>query len=345
MNEQKELLGMLITLCIGIVIIEILGTALNDDEIGMRIILKKTNRKYIWIFIIFLALIYSVFAVKFNFDKKYPLIKLATPLVALIAAMGAISSYFIKNESEKKDRENTRKIQVHSEAQWRKRLFDLVEKEELTKNDVIYFLSFFNSNNPTSAIDKLMLNICSGLLEDKNCDEYYKIIPDINNAIDSEKNQQKKRKNKIKKVLLEQTKNIKDADLDFIVKFLLYLEKNNDKDASNLMGINLPDKFDKNDELKNWVEKEEEKELEKILNSIIADKTDKIYSEYKEKTNKEQDNDEKVSILKEIIKRKAGLVIDNCSLTLKQQLLFRAAINALLKDDWNTQTKKLIIKD
>lgn len=313
----------------------------NQEEKAEKPFYKKW---WFWLIIIIViatiayisCIICSLIHVSNNVDY---IVKLATPFVALIAAIGAIISYFIKNESEKEDRENTRKIQVHSEAQWRKRLFDLVEKEELTKNDVIYFLSFFNSNNPTSAIDKLMLNVCSGLLEDKNCDEYSKIIPDINNAIDSEKNQQKKRKNKIKKVLLEQTKNIKDADLDFIVKFLLYLEKNNDKDASNLMGINLPDKFDKNDELKNWVEKEEEKELEKILNSVIADKTDKIYSEYKEKTNKEQDNDEKVSILKEIIKRQVGLVIDNCSLTLKQQLLFRAAINALLKDDWNTQTK------
>ena len=172
MNEQKELLGMLITLCIGIVIIEILGTALNDDKIGMEIILKKTKRKCIWIFIIFLvivlAIIYSMFAVKFNFDKKYPLIKLATPLVALIAAIGAIISYFIKNESEKEDRENTRKIQVHSEAQWRKRLFDLVEKEELTKNDVIYFLSFFNSNNPTDDIDKLLMEICYNIATNNN---------------------------------------------------------------------------------------------------------------------------------------------------------------------------------
>lgn len=339
MNEQKELLGMLITLCIGIVIIEILGTVLNDDKIGMKIILKKTKRKYIWIFIIFLvivlALIYSVFAVKFNFDKKYPLIKLATPLVALIAAIGAISSYFIKNESEKEDRKNTRRIQVHSEAQWRKRLFDLVEKEELTKNDVIYFLSFFNSNNPSSEIDKLMLKICSGLLEDKNCDGCSKKLRHINNTTDSENNQQ----NKIKKVLFEQTKNIKDADLDFIVKFILYIDNNKDKDARNIMNINLPDKFDKNDELKNWVEKEEEKELKKILNSVIAGMTSEIYKKYKDKTNNEQDNDEKVSILKEIVKRRLGLVVDNCSLTLKQQLLFRAAINALLKDDWNTQTK------
>ena len=73
----------------------------------------------------------------------------------------------------------------------------------------------------------------------------------------------RERKNKIKKVLLEQTKNIKDADLDFIVKFLLYLEKNNDKDASNLMGINLPDKFDKNDELKKLGRKRRRKRIRK----------------------------------------------------------------------------------
>ena len=124
----------------------------------------KRNNLIFKIYAVFVAVGIGVY-IYFLFARGYYiLINLATPFVALIAAIGAIISYFIKNESEKEDRENTRKIQVHSEAQWRKRLFDLVEKEELTKNDVIYFLSFFNSNNPTSEIDKLLMDICYYIL-------------------------------------------------------------------------------------------------------------------------------------------------------------------------------------
>lgn len=265
----------------------------------------KRNNLIFKIYAVFVAVGIGVY-IYFLFARGYYiLINLAAPLVALFTALGALISYFIKNESEKEDRENTRKIQVHSEAQWRKRLFDLVEKEELTKNDVIYFLSFFNSNNPTSNIDKLMFKICYALLEDdKDSDSITNYFDEIKKLFNSE-------------------------DYSTI-------------SIKNIKNINLSDRLDKNDELKNWVEKEEkeEKELKKILNSVITDMTSEIYKEYKDKTNNEQDNNEKVSILKEIVKRRLGLVVDNCSLTLKQQLLFRAAINTLLKDDWNTQTKK-----
>lgn len=183
---------------------------------------------------------YTIYEINNNTWNADYIVKLATPYVALIAAIGAIISYFIKNESEKEDRENTRKIQVHSEAQWRKRLFDLVEKEELTKNDVIYFLSFFNSNNPTDDIDKLLMEIC------------YNIATNNNGKIDN---------------LLNKVK-------DFDIK----------------------------------------KGCLKTL------KVDKIYT---------------ISDLKE----KIFIVIPK-SMTFDQQLLFRSAINLLLKRDWYLQINK-----
>lgn len=158
-------------------------------------------------------IIYRLIHVPKNVDY---IVKLATPFVALIAAIGAIISYFIKNESEKEDRENTRKIQVHSEAQWRKRLFDLVEKEELTKNDVIYFLSFFNSNNPTSEIDKLLMDICYYILVNNNTSEE---IDELFNKIKCFNIKQQDKQDERN----GDAKTIKDIKKNYVSRFPLYM--------------------------------------------------------------------------------------------------------------------------
>lgn len=178
------------------------------------------KKLWFWLIIIIIAtiayisyIIYRLIHVPKNVNY---IVKLATPFVALIAAIGAIISYFIKNESEKEDRENTRKIQVHSEAQWRKRLFDLVEKEELTKNDVIYFLSFFNSNNPTNDIDKLLMEICYTILVNDNksgkIDKLFKTIKRFN-----------VKDNKLNKQDKVSVKTIGDIKKKYVSRFPLYM--------------------------------------------------------------------------------------------------------------------------
>lgn len=56
-----------------------------------------------------------------------------------IAGVGVFFSYFYNKREE-------RKIKVHSEANWRGRLFDLTQKKNLTYRDIMYFLTFFNNN-------------------------------------------------------------------------------------------------------------------------------------------------------------------------------------------------------
>lgn len=176
----------------------------------------KRNNLIFKIYAVFVAVGIGVY-IYFLFARGYYiLINLAAPLVALFTALGALISYFIKNESEKEDRENTRKIQVHSEAQWRKRLFDLVEKEELTKNDVIYFLSFFNSNNPTDDIDKLLMEICYNILvNDNTSEEIDKLFKTIKrfNVKDNKLNKQDK----------VSVKTIIDIKEEYVLRFPLYM--------------------------------------------------------------------------------------------------------------------------
>ena len=107
---------------------------------------------------IFIAFIYITFCIKANTNTQTCLIKLATPLIATIAAIGAFYSY-----------KNTRRISVHSESNWRNRLFNLLSKNKLNKDDVIYFLSFFNSlnNNDQSSNDYKYKEICNYLLRNE----------------------------------------------------------------------------------------------------------------------------------------------------------------------------------
>lgn len=91
--------------------------------------IKKTlkNNKNLFIIILVLALILITYCIiNFKFEGKHLLVKLMPSIVAFITASGAIVYYYLKNKSEQKDRENARRTQGHSEAQWRKRLFDLL---------------------------------------------------------------------------------------------------------------------------------------------------------------------------------------------------------------------------
>ena len=198
---------------------EKINMAKDKEEKAKKPLYKKW---WFWLIIIVVVIatiayisyiIYRLIHVPKNVDY---IVKLATPFVALIAAIGAIISYFIKNESEKEDRENTRKIQVHSEAQWRKRLFDLVEKEELTKNDVIYFLSFFNSNNPTSEIDKLLMDICYYILVNNNTSEE---IDELFNKIKCFNIKQQDKQDERN----GDAKTIKDIKKNYVSRFPLYM--------------------------------------------------------------------------------------------------------------------------
>ena len=58
-------------------------------------------------------------------------------IVSVISLAGVIFSYFYNKIME-------RKIALHSEAQWRPRLYNLMAKKKITYNDVLYFTAFFN---------------------------------------------------------------------------------------------------------------------------------------------------------------------------------------------------------
>lgn len=81
-----------------------------------------------------------------------------------IAGVGVFFSYFYNKREE-------RKIKVHSEADWRGRLFDLAKKRNVTYRDILYFLTFFNNNaEPEDECDYRLLQAIGAI---------------VNNTIDS----------------------------------------------------------------------------------------------------------------------------------------------------------------
>ena len=56
-----------------------------------------------------------------------------------------------------------RKIALHSEAQWRPRLYNLMAKKKITYNDVLYFTAFFNVHKEKEEINDIDTNIRNAL--------------------------------------------------------------------------------------------------------------------------------------------------------------------------------------
>ena len=77
-------------------------------------------------------------------------------IVSVISLAGVIFSYFYNKIME-------RKIALHSEAQWRPRLYNLVAKKKITYNDVLYFTAFFNVHKEKEEINDIDTNIRNAL--------------------------------------------------------------------------------------------------------------------------------------------------------------------------------------
>ena len=77
-------------------------------------------------------------------------------IVSVISLAGVIFSYFYNKIME-------RKIALHSEAQWRPRLYNLMAKNKITYNDVLYFTAFFNVHKEKEEINDIDTNIRNAL--------------------------------------------------------------------------------------------------------------------------------------------------------------------------------------
>lgn len=77
-------------------------------------------------------------------------------IVSVISLAGMIFSYFYNKIME-------RKIALHSEAQWRPRLYNLMAKKKITYNDVLYFTAFFNVHKEKEEINDIDTNIRNAL--------------------------------------------------------------------------------------------------------------------------------------------------------------------------------------
>ncbi|WP_143453709.1 hypothetical protein [Ligilactobacillus aviarius] len=77
-------------------------------------------------------------------------------IVSVISLAGVIFSYFYNKIME-------RKIALHSEAQWRPRLYNLMAKKKITYNDVLYFTAFFNVHKEKEEINDIDTNIRNAL--------------------------------------------------------------------------------------------------------------------------------------------------------------------------------------
>ena len=83
-------------------------------------------------------------------------------IVSFISLAGVVFSYFYNQIM-------TRRIKLHSEAQWRPRLYNLMEKKIITYNDVLYFTAFFNVHKHNqNDIDIAIRHALEGILDDDN---------------------------------------------------------------------------------------------------------------------------------------------------------------------------------
>ena len=63
-----------------------------------------------------------------------------------------------------------KRIALHSEAQWRPRLYNLMKKKKITYNDVLYFTAFFNVNKSKSTDIDTAVKIAIKHILDKKFD-------------------------------------------------------------------------------------------------------------------------------------------------------------------------------
>lgn len=116
--------------------------------------IKKHKIFAILIFTIFISVI-GFITLHTKADAKF--------IISLISLAGVIFSYFYNKIME-------RRIALHSEAQWRPRLYNLMAKKKITYNDILYFTAFFNTHKDTSKndIDIAIRNALEAILNDND---------------------------------------------------------------------------------------------------------------------------------------------------------------------------------
>ena len=166
--------------------------------------IKKNTLPIIFIIILILAISGSFYIGYYgsaSFGKK------ATIIISLFSLAGVIFSYFYSEIMKKR-------IALHSEAQWRPRLYNLMKKKKITYNDVLYFTAFFNVNKSKSTDIDTAVKIAIKHILDKKFDlnvELFNLYNKTHVSIDDTKQVQSLISNTEQK--LKQAKSlINDAD-------------------------------------------------------------------------------------------------------------------------------------
>lgn len=71
---------------------------------------------------------------------------------------------------------------MHSEANWRGRLFNLAQKKNVTYQDILYFLTFFNNNaEPEDECDYRLLQAIGSIINsnEETCENQVSIIESV----------------------------------------------------------------------------------------------------------------------------------------------------------------------
>ena len=175
--------------------------------------IKKNTLPIIFIIILILAISGSFYIGYYgsaSFGKK------ATIIISLFSLAGVIFSYFYSEIMKKR-------IALHSEAQWRPRLYNLMKKKKITYNDVLYFTAFFNVNKSKSTDIDTAVKIAIKHILDKKFDlnvELFNLYNKTHVSIDDTKQVQSlinDAKHKIKQALTgdcDQEKLVQKAIID-----------------------------------------------------------------------------------------------------------------------------------
>lgn len=175
--------------------------------------IKKNTLPIIFIIILILAISGSFYIGYYgsaSFGKK------ATTIISLFSLAGVIFSYFYSEIMKKR-------IALHSEAQWRPRLYNLMKKKKITYNDVLYFTAFFNVNKSKNTDIDTAVKIAIKHILDKKFDlnvELFNLYNKTHVSIDDTKQVQSlinDAKHKIKQALTgdcDQEKLVQKAIID-----------------------------------------------------------------------------------------------------------------------------------
>lgn len=126
----------------------------------------KENISIIAILVIVIALTVTGIAI-ITYQHHISTFNKWTLSISIISSASLIFSYFYNKIME-------RRIALHSEAQWRPRLYNLMAKKEITYNDVLYFTAFFNvhkeekKNKNKNDVDIAIRNAIKCILEDNS---------------------------------------------------------------------------------------------------------------------------------------------------------------------------------